>query len=199
MTCLTRREQYSAAHRMFRPELSDEENMIVCGKCSNHLWHTHNYLLMVAVKGEPHTATGYFINATRHKEIMKDRVIVKFDKKNMNLKMDFMTDKAATGKKLAITIWDEPEIPLAEEGATPHCVRMEEGATLHCMRTEEGATLHCVRTEEGATLHCVRMEEGATLYCVRMEETENNYVEYYGELWKNLMTAAESCLTATTR
>ncbi|MZQ79607.1 MAG: hypothetical protein GT599_06575, partial [Bacteroidales bacterium] len=78
----------------------------------------------------------------------------------------FMTDKAATGKKLAITIWDEPEIPLAEEGATPHCVRME---------------------------------EGATLYCVRMEETENNYVEYYGELWKNLMTAAESCLTATTR
>jgi len=66
-----------------------------------------------------------------------------------------MTDKAATGKKLAITIWDEPEIPLAEEGAT--------------------------------------------LHCVRMEETENNYVEYYGELWKNLMTAAESCLTATTR
>ncbi|HPK84441.1 MAG TPA: hypothetical protein PLA17_03160, partial [Bacteroidales bacterium] len=66
-------------------------------------------------------------------------------------------------------------------------------------RTEEGATLQCVRTEEGATLHCVRMEEGATLYCVRMEETENNYVEYYGELWKNLMTAAESCLTATTR
>jgi len=88
-----------------------------------------------------------------------------------------MTDKAATGKKLAITIWDEPEIPLAEEGATPHCVRMEEGATLYCVRAEEGATPHCVR----------------------VKETENNYVEYYGELWKNLMTAAESCLTATTR
>lgn len=81
MICLTRREQLSAAHRMFRPELSDEENMIVCGKCFNPLWHTHNYLLRVAVKGEPHTSTRYFINATRHKEIMKDRVIVKFDKK----------------------------------------------------------------------------------------------------------------------
>lgn len=44
----------------------------------------------------------------------------------MNLKMDFMTGKAATGEKLAITMWDEPVLPLVEEGATLHCVREKE-------------------------------------------------------------------------
>jgi 6-pyruvoyltetrahydropterin/6-carboxytetrahydropterin synthase len=126
MIYLTRRERFSAAHRMFRPHLTDEENMIIYGKCSNPMWHGHNYVLKVTVRGEPDTETGYFMNATRLKEIMTERVVAKLDHKNMNLETDFMAGKVATTENLAMAIWDELEFPLAEEGATLHCVRIEE-------------------------------------------------------------------------
>jgi len=126
MIYLTRRERFSSAHRMFRPELSDEENMSIYGKCSNPLWHGHNYVLKVTVRGEPDPETGYFMNATRLKDIMIDRVVEKLDHKNMNLETDFMKGKVATTENLAMAIWYELEEPLRAEDATLHCVRVEE-------------------------------------------------------------------------
>lgn len=126
MIYLTRRERFSAAHRMFRPDLTDEENLEIYGKCSNPKWHGHNYILKVTVRGEPDSDTGYFMNATRLKEIILDRVIEKLDHKNMNLETDFMAGKIATTENLAMAIWEELEFPLSAEGATLHCVRLEE-------------------------------------------------------------------------
>ena len=126
MIYLTRRERFSAAHRMFRPGLSDEENMKLYGKCSNPLWHGHNYVLKVTVKGETDPGIGYFMNATRLKEIINEKVIVKLDHRNMNLETDFMAGRIATTENLAMAIWDELEVPLAAEGALLHCVRVEE-------------------------------------------------------------------------
>jgi 6-pyruvoyltetrahydropterin/6-carboxytetrahydropterin synthase len=126
MIYLTRRERFSSAHRMFRPGLSDEENKKIYGKCSNPLWHGHNYELMVTVKGEIDPLTGFFMNATRLKEIMIERVVVKLDHKNMNLETDFMSGMVATTENLATAIWKELEGPLASEGAILHCVRIEE-------------------------------------------------------------------------
>jgi len=126
MIYLTRRERFSSAHRMYRPGLSDEENMSIYGKCSNPMWHGHNYVLKVTVRGEVDPETGYFMNATRLKEIMNERVVVKLDHKNMNLGTDFMQGKVATTENLAMAIWHELEAPLAAEGATLHCVRVEE-------------------------------------------------------------------------
>ncbi len=126
MIYLTRRERFSSAHRMFRPELSDEENMSIYGKCSNPLWHGHNYVLKVTVRGEPDPETGYFMNATRLKDIMIERVVEKLDHKNMNLETDFMKGKVATTENLAMAIWYELEEPLRAEDATLHCVRVEE-------------------------------------------------------------------------
>lgn len=126
MIYLTRRERFSAAHRMFRTGLSDEENMKIYGKCSNPKWHGHNYVLKVTVKGEMDYATGYFMNATRLKEIMTEKVVEKLDHRNMNLETDFMAGRVATTENLAIAIWNELEAPLSAEGATLHCVRVEE-------------------------------------------------------------------------
>lgn len=126
MIYLTRRERFSSAHRMFRTDLSDEENMHIYGKCSNPLWHGHNYVLKVTVRGEPDPETGYFMNATRLKDIMIERVVEKLDHKNMNLETDFMKGKVATTENLAMAIWYELEEPLRAEDATLHCVRVEE-------------------------------------------------------------------------
>jgi 6-pyruvoyltetrahydropterin/6-carboxytetrahydropterin synthase len=126
MIYLTRRERFSSAHRMFRQGLSDEENMKVYGKCSNPFWHGHNYVLKVTVKGEQNTEVGYFMNATRLKEIINEKVIAKLDHKNMNVETDFMAGKVATTENLAIAIWNELKAPLAAEGALLHCIRVEE-------------------------------------------------------------------------
>ncbi len=126
MIYLTRRERFCAAHRMYREELSDEENIQIYGKCSNPLWHGHNYVLKVTVRGDADPKVGYFMNANRLKEIIAEKVIGKLDHKNMNLETDFMVGKVATTENLAMAIWGELEVPLRAEGATLHCVRIEE-------------------------------------------------------------------------
>jgi len=35
MVYITRKEHFNSAHRLFRPEYSDEENLNIFGKCSN--------------------------------------------------------------------------------------------------------------------------------------------------------------------
>jgi len=126
MIYLTRRERFSSAHRMFREELSEDENRQIYGKCSNPLWHGHNYVLYVTVKGDIDPEIGYFMNANRLKDIITERVVNKLDHRNMNLETEFMKGKVATTENLAISIWNELEDSIKTEGALLHCVRIEE-------------------------------------------------------------------------
>lgn len=124
MIYLTRRERFSAAHRMFRQDWTDEKNMEVFGKCSNPRWHGHNYELFVTVKGEISEETGFIMNVGRLKEIIRARVIDRIDHRNINLEVDFMKGKTATTENLAISIWDELRPFIEQEGAKLHCVRI---------------------------------------------------------------------------
>lgn len=124
MIYLTRRERFSAAHRMFRQDWTDEKNMEVFGKCSNPRWHGHNYELFVTVKGEISEETGFIMNVGRLKEIIRARVIDRIDHRNINLEVDFMKGKTATTENLAISIWDELRPFIEKEGAKLHCVRI---------------------------------------------------------------------------
>jgi 6-pyruvoyltetrahydropterin/6-carboxytetrahydropterin synthase len=54
---VSRRETFNAAHQLFDPELSDDENARIFGKCANV--HGHNYVLEVVVAGPIDQATGY--------------------------------------------------------------------------------------------------------------------------------------------
>lgn len=126
MIYLTRRERFCAAHRMYRPEWSDEKNSDIFGKCSNPLWHGHNYVLYVTVKGEISEEKGFVINMTTLKEIIQKRIIEKIDHRNMNLEVDFMKGLVATSENLAIAIWKELKPYIEKEGAQLHCVKIEE-------------------------------------------------------------------------
>lgn len=126
MIYLTRRERFSAAHRMFRQDWSDEKNLEVFGKCSNPNWHGHNYVLRVTVKGEPTEDQGFVMNTNILKKIIQEKVISKIDHKNINLEVDFMKGKIATTENLAIAIWNELKQPIEMEGAQLHCIKIEE-------------------------------------------------------------------------
>ncbi|HBE43590.1 MAG TPA: 6-pyruvoyl tetrahydrobiopterin synthase [Bacteroidales bacterium] len=124
MVYLTRRERFSAAHRMFRQEWTDEKNAEVFGKCSNPNWHGHNYELYVTIKGEISAKTGFIMNISTLKQIIRERIIKKTDHKNINLEVDFMQGKIATAENLAVSIWEELKPFIEKEGAELHCVRI---------------------------------------------------------------------------
>jgi len=123
---ITRKERFNSAHRLFRPEYSDAENLRIFGKCSNPNWHGHNYLLAVTVKGEVRKDTGFVADLKELSRVINEQVIVKLDHRNINLEVDFMSGKLASTENLAIAIWDELEEPVRKLGAMLHCVRVEE-------------------------------------------------------------------------
>lgn len=126
MIYLTRRERFSAAHRMFREEWSDEVNQSIFGKCSNPNWHGHNYTLWVTIKGEPAEEHGFVINMNVLKQIIQDNIIIKIDHKNINLEVDFMKGKIATTENLAIAFWDVLKDNIEAAGASLHCIKIQE-------------------------------------------------------------------------
>jgi len=126
MVYITRRERFSAAHRMYIPEWSDEQNMEVFGKCSNPLWHGHDYVLYVTVRGPLNEETGLLININTLKQIIREKIIDKVDHKNLNLEVDFMKGINATTENLAAAIWNELEKPLKEAGCELFRIRIDE-------------------------------------------------------------------------
>jgi 6-pyruvoyltetrahydropterin/6-carboxytetrahydropterin synthase len=126
MIYLTRRERFSAAHRMFKPEWSDEQNQVVFGKCSNPNWHGHNYVLYITVKGHQAANHGFVININILKKIINEKIIQKVDHKNLNLDVDFMKGMITTTENLAIAIWNELKSPIEKEGAELYCIKIEE-------------------------------------------------------------------------
>jgi 6-pyruvoyltetrahydropterin/6-carboxytetrahydropterin synthase len=126
MIYLTRRERFSAAHRMFRADWSDEENQKIFGKCSNPNWHGHNYVLWVTVKGEQSKENGFVMNINILKQIINVRVIEKVDHKNLNQDVEFMSGKITTTENLAVAIWNELKPDIERKGVKLHCIKIEE-------------------------------------------------------------------------
>lgn len=126
MIYLTRRERFNAAHRLFRPEWSDEKNFEIFGKCSNPNWHGHNYELFVTIKGETNPETGFVINLKTLSKVVRERIIEKIDHKNLNIDVEFMEGKITTAENIAIAIWNEIEPDINQLKCNLHCVKVVE-------------------------------------------------------------------------
>ncbi|WP_207421750.1 6-pyruvoyl trahydropterin synthase family protein [Desertivirga brevis] len=126
MIYITRREQFNAAHKLFKEEWSNEQNMEVFGKCSNPNWHGHNYELFVTVKGEVDPETGFVIDLKVLRDIIRTHVTDKLDHKNINLDVDFMKGKMASTEVLAIEIFKQLKAQLDSLNVALHGVKLVE-------------------------------------------------------------------------
>lgn len=124
MMYITRRERFNAAHRLFRDDYSDEQNFEVFGKCSNPLWHGHNYELFITICGEINPETGFVVNLKKVSEIVQKKIINKIDHKNINLEVDFMQGKFASTEMLAKSIFEELENDILNLGANLFCIKL---------------------------------------------------------------------------
>lgn len=105
-TTITRRMTFCAGHRLFKPELSDEENLKIFGECSNPNGHGHNYVLEVSVSGEIDPANGMIINLKTLKQIIEREIVSQVDHKNLNVDVEFMKGQIPTTEVFAGKIFD---------------------------------------------------------------------------------------------
>jgi 6-pyruvoyltetrahydropterin/6-carboxytetrahydropterin synthase len=126
MVYITRKETFSAAHKLSRPDWSDEKNKEVFGKCSNPNWHGHNYILWVTVKGDVNPETGFVTNLSDVSQVLKTLILDKLDHKNLDMDVDFMKGKYSSTEVLAIEIWHQIEKAINELGCKLHCVKVQE-------------------------------------------------------------------------
>ena len=102
---VTRRMHFNAAHRVHNPELSDEENQRLFGRCNNPNWHGHNYMLDVSVAGPIEGRTGYVMDLAALKRVVQEAVIDKVDHRNFNLEVDFMRGVIPTAENIVVGCW----------------------------------------------------------------------------------------------
>jgi 6-pyruvoyltetrahydropterin/6-carboxytetrahydropterin synthase len=102
---ITRRLRFNAAHRVHNPELSEEENQKLFGKCNNPNWHGHNYTLEVSVKGPIDPKTGYVMDLAAIRDAVTREVIDKVDHRNFNLDVEFMQGIIPTTENIVVEFW----------------------------------------------------------------------------------------------
>lgn len=106
MIYVTRKSGFSAAHRLFNPNFSNEKNEEVFDICNNYHGHGHNYVIEVTVAGDPDPETGYVIDLKILKKIIDDVIIKKVDHKHLNYDVDFLKGVIPTAENLAIKFWE---------------------------------------------------------------------------------------------
>ena len=105
MTVLVgRRETFNAAHQLYDPGLSDEENRRLFGKCAN--LHGHNYVLEVVVAGEIDRASGYVLDLKLLSDVIGRQIIRDVDHRNLNTDVSWLKGRVPTTENLAIAIWE---------------------------------------------------------------------------------------------
>ena len=101
-----RKAHFNAAHRLYRPDWSDEQNEAIFGLCSNPNYHGHNYELEVKVMGETDPETGFLIDLKILKDIIYEEVELRFDHKNLNLDTKEFRNLNPTAENICFVIWE---------------------------------------------------------------------------------------------
>ncbi|MGB3800956.1 MAG: 6-carboxytetrahydropterin synthase [Lewinella sp.] len=131
MHYVTRRETFNAAHKLALADWSEERNREVFGKCANQNWHGHNYELRVTVSGTPDPVTGFVMDAKVLSQIIKRTVVDILDHSNLNLDIDWFTNRLPTTENLTTAIWERLEGPVIEASGKLYRVRLYETENIY--------------------------------------------------------------------
>jgi 6-pyruvoyltetrahydropterin/6-carboxytetrahydropterin synthase len=102
----TRLVHFCAAHRLYRPDWSDERNAEVFGDCANPNWHGHNYEIEITVEGPLDPETGFVMDLKRLKDLLEERVLADVDHKNLNTEVAWLEGVNPSTENVAVAIWD---------------------------------------------------------------------------------------------
>jgi 6-pyruvoyltetrahydropterin/6-carboxytetrahydropterin synthase len=115
---IRRRYEFAASHRLHVPELSDERNRELFGKCNNPSGHGHNYIIEPCVDmaaASPDRALPSTID-----RLVKTLVLDRFDHKHLNLDTQEFGEGGLNPsvENIARVCFDLLASPVADAGAT---------------------------------------------------------------------------------
>ena len=103
MIFITRKEHFSASHKLENPALSKEKNAGIFGKCNN--LHGHNYYMEVTLCGTPDEESGYVMDLKKLKKILLENVITKVDHSFLN-ELDIFKGIIPTTENMTKVFWE---------------------------------------------------------------------------------------------
>ncbi len=129
---LTVSTHFSAAHRLAHPDLNDEDNFQVYGKCARPHGHGHNYHLEVTVKGEIDPRTGMIVDLGALNQAIENYVVEPFDHTFLNKDIAYFAEVVPTAENIALHISNLLRSPIQELGAKLYKVKLIESPNNSC-------------------------------------------------------------------
>lgn len=108
---LSRRVEFSAAHRLHDPALSAAENRRIFGVCNNEKGHGHNYVLDVTVEG-PLDAHGMVMDLNRLAVLLDEQVFREVDHRHLDHDVPWLAGRISTAENVVAAIWERLAGPL---------------------------------------------------------------------------------------
>lgn len=121
---LSKRVEFSAAHRLHREDFSKEKNEEVFGQCANPYGHGHNYALEITIKGTPHKDTGLVMHAAELKRLLDECIVLPLDHRHLNEDVPFLKGILPTLENLASVFWDRIHKILVEKEVILYKLRL---------------------------------------------------------------------------
>ncbi len=101
---VTRRYRFAASHRLHAPQLDDDRNRSLYGKCNNPYGHGHNYEVLVSAVGPLDPITGRAVDPAELDRLVERQILVPFDHRNLNAEVAEFEGEVPTSENLAIVI-----------------------------------------------------------------------------------------------
>jgi 6-pyruvoyltetrahydropterin/6-carboxytetrahydropterin synthase len=120
---LTRRERFSAAHRLWSDSLTDEQNHALYGPCAREYGHGHNYVIEVTLRGDVDPDTGVIVNLTQVRDAIKELIIEDTDHRHLNHNSELCKGINPTAENLVVLFW---QVLHKRFGKLMHEVRLRE-------------------------------------------------------------------------
>ena len=113
---LTRKYDFSAAHRLHSNKLSQEENLALFGKCNHPNFHGHNYDIEISLSGTPDPKSGMLYDLDKLDQIVSELILIPMDHRNLNLDIPEFESVNPTSEMLAVVIWNRLTARLPIQG-----------------------------------------------------------------------------------
>ncbi|HEV8269592.1 MAG TPA: 6-carboxytetrahydropterin synthase [Thermoanaerobaculia bacterium] len=115
MLLLTRTIHFNAAHRLHRPDRSEEWNRATYGEAANEAGYGHNYALEVGVEGRPDAETAMIVNLADLDRVLKEEIDRPLDHRNLNREVEAFQNVVPTAENLGGWIWRRIEARLERD------------------------------------------------------------------------------------
>jgi 6-pyruvoyltetrahydropterin/6-carboxytetrahydropterin synthase len=97
---VTRRYRFAASHRLHAPQLSEDANRELYGKCNNPYGHGHNYVVDVSAQG-PADEAGRAVDLQALDELVRRRVLAQMEHRDLNSEVEPFAREVPTSENLA--------------------------------------------------------------------------------------------------